>query len=109
MKLPAIANPQRWLLILVLVGVIFDLAVSAVLAASVVKANNAASASHQARIAAYQACVYGNQYRAIDLTRWNRVLQLINDNPKDPKLQAFVNSVAKANAEADRQRDCLAP
>lgn len=99
--------PTSWVLRLVIVGVIFDLVVSVVVGWGAIKANEAASSAHIARVSAYQSCLEGNKFRQADLARWDHVLTLINTMPKNPAQQQFIQGVDKANRTADRQRDCV--
>lgn len=97
---------RPWLLRLVLVGVVFDLAVSVVVGWGAVKANEAASSAHIARVSTHSACLAGNDFRIADLTRWESVLKLVNTMPTNAAQQRFIRGVDAANKTADSVRLC---
>lgn len=99
-------SPHPWLLRLVLLGVIFDLAVSVVVGWGAIKANEAASSAHIARVSTYSACKAGNDFRTADLARWDSVLKLVDTMPKDPRTRRFIAGVDAANRQADAVRPC---
>jgi hypothetical protein len=96
----------RWLAILLGLGVILDLVISAVIGYGIVQVEHQASQTHQLKTAAYEACLANNESKVADASRWVQVLALIKDGNTDPRVLAFVAGVQKANAEADRPRDC---
>jgi hypothetical protein len=96
----------RWLTVLLGLGVILDLVISAVIGYGIIQINRTASQTHQVKVAAYEACLANNDSKTADSSRWAQVLKLIEDGSMDPRLLAFVAGVQKANAEADRPRNC---
>ena len=98
--------PKHWILRFVLVGVLFDLVISVIVGWGVIRANDAASSAHIARVAAHTSCIAGNTFRQADLARWDHVLTLINTMPKNTAQQKFIAGVDAANRTADQLRDC---
>lgn len=92
-----------------MLGVVLDLAISIVLANTVINLSNVSSSAHQSRVGLYQACLQTNNYRQVDLIRWNEVLKLIDTMPQNEALQKFVAGVKAANALADTAQKCTVP
>lgn len=99
------------LLRLVIVGVLLDTLIAVVLIAITVisiqasnRANRASSEANVAKIAAYQSCLAGNQFRADNENLWLNVVHLI---PADtPAGKAFLESVLADVRKTDAPRDC---
>lgn len=100
---------KPWILWFVLVGVAFDLFVSAALFRQNQETRNAASSAHIARVSSYTSCLAGNTFRTSDLKRWDQVLTLINTMPSNPAEQKFIRGVDAANRTADEQQPCKKP
>lgn len=93
------------LLKVVLIGVVFDLVVSAVVAYGVIRDNRSASDAHIARVAVYEQCLSGNAFRADDAKLWGNVVALINS----PDAKGFDERVLALVKQADSPRVCKAP
>lgn len=99
------------LLRLVIVGVLLDTLIAIVLIAITVisiqasnRADKASSEANVARIAAYQSCLAGNQFRADNYQLWQNVITLIPANT--PAGRAFRTSVLADVAKTDAPRVC---
>ena len=100
---------RNWIVVLVTVGVILDLAISGVLGLYYHRTNELASQNHQLRVGAYEACLGGNKFRTADSLRWSQVLALVDTNPTSPDTMRFVNGVKLANSVADKPDTCQVP
>lgn len=100
---------RNWILILVTVGVLLDLGISAVLALNYDRTRALASQSHQLTVGAYTACLSGNAFRLADAVRWNQVLALVNTQPDNPATIRFIAGVEEANRVADTPQHCQIP
>lgn len=94
------------IIVLLAIGVVLDLLISVALVYSVDQTRKSASQVHILKVAAYEACLVGNERSAADLKRWNDILALIENAPNTPGRDAFVQAVNKANLQADNPRDC---
>jgi hypothetical protein len=97
------------ILVLITVGIALDLVISAVLYLDYHRTTEVASQNHQLTVAAYEACLAGNEFRVADALRWSQVLALVDGMPNDPATLRFVNGVKAANAVADQPNHCIAP
>ena len=101
---PLIRRP--WVLTLLVVGIVLDLAISGALIHNNYQINKVVSQAHIAKVAAYEYCLKGNASAQADLKRWDAVLALLHDGQNDPQLETFIAGVEKANRTADQQTDC---
>jgi hypothetical protein len=100
---------RNWIIILVTVGVVLDLAISGVLGLYYHRTNVLASQNHQLKVGAYEACLGGNEFRTADAKRWNQVLALVDTQPNNPATHRFVVGVQNANRVADQPSTCQKP
>lgn len=96
----------RWVLVLFAIGVVLDILIGVSLGYVAVQARDAASTARVNRVAAYQACLSGNDRSAADLKRWDDIVTLLRSGRDSPELQTFLAGVDKANGTADAPRDC---
>lgn len=102
------------LLRLVIVGVLLDTLIAVVLVAITLvslqassRSSSASSSANIARIANYQTCVDGNEFRAENKTLWLAVVALIPSTT--PKGAAFDSSVLSAVDKTFEPRVCPIP
>lgn len=103
---PRTVTIPRWVAILFIAGVVLDVLIGVSLGYVAIQARNAASSAHIGRVATYQSCLTNNDYRALDLSRWNAIVVLLRSGGDSPELQTFIAGVEKANASADAPRNC---
>lgn len=89
---PPTAEAVYKLTILLAVGLVLDLLVSAFVGVVAIQANHAASQAHIARVTSTLNCQSGNQFRKDNEELWKAVLTLIH--PTTPAGRAFVDSVS---------------
>jgi hypothetical protein len=97
---------RRLIVVLLAVGVLLDLLVSAVLVNNYRQIQEVTSEAHIAKVAAYESCLDGNRAKQADADRWAKVLALIDTMPTNPQVEAFITGVGSANASADHPADC---
>jgi len=97
---------RRWVVGLLILGVMLDLMISAVLLYNNHQIQRATSEAHILKVAAYESCIAGNKNRAADLDRWDHVLALIDTMPQNPAVVQFVDGVRAINAHTDQPTDC---
>lgn len=98
---------QKVLLAVATVGVVLDLAISAVLTVVTTRTNTAASSAHVARVSTYEACLAANQARRDSQSLWVSVVALIP--PRTPQARAFDAHVLELARTAFAERRCTPP
>jgi hypothetical protein len=104
---PAQASRTRWVIVLLTVGVLLDLMISVILVYQNRQIEHAASSAHISRVAAYQSCLKGNDYRANDQARWDAIVKALQTEGGNPELARFIMQVQAANQQADHPVDCV--
>lgn len=101
---------NKTLILVVLIGVVFDLFVSAgvVLIATqanraAMQAKSAASDARIAKVATYEACLSGNESRAESRALWLSITALL---PNDPRSVVFKENILKVTGQAFQPRNC---
>ena len=93
----------RRLVILIMVGVVFDLAVSVAVVLIALKAESASSSARIARISNYQSCVNNNESRTEVKQLWASILALL---PNDPDAVVFKRNLITLVNATYAPRDC---
>lgn len=113
-----VAWSDRWLLPVLLVGVVLNLAISGVLiwgafkvndnankaSAAASKAQQAASAAHISQATQYQTCVTGNESRSEQLDLWRYTASLIASSGVED--QKFAQSILNQATVTFAPRNC---
>jgi hypothetical protein len=94
------------LLILIMVGVVLDLGISAALYYNNDQISKVANQAAITRLAAYEYCLNSNISKDADLKRWNDIVLLLRNDKHSPDQAAFILGVEKANIAADLKTDC---
>lgn len=103
---PKTVTIPRWVAVLFVVGVCLDILIGISLGYVAIQARSAASSAHISRLAGYTTCLANNDFRALDLARWDAIIVLLRSGGDSPQLQTFIVGVEKANAQADKPRNC---
>ena len=93
----------RRLVILIMVGVVFDLAVSVAVVLIALKAESASSSAHIARISNQQTCIAANEGRAEVKQLWVSILALL---PNTSESRVFKTNLLAIVDNTYAPRDC---
>lgn len=93
----------RRLVLLVMVGVLFDLVVSVGVVLIALRAESASSSAHIARISTHQTCVSNNESRAEVKQLWVSIIALL---PNDPDSRIFKTNLLSLVTATYSARDC---
>lgn len=96
----------RWVVALLIVGIVLDLLIGLAIGAIAIQAKRASSSAHISRVASYEACLRANDFRRADAQRWNVILDLSARGPQTLERRQALATIQAAVAAADSPADC---